>query len=461
MKELMKKLIGDKHFYKYVFALVIPIMIQQGITSFVSLLDNIMVGALGTEAISAVSISNQILLIFYLAIFGGVGAISIFSAQFYGKGDMEGMRFSFRAKILFSLIISGIALALLLTFSPNFIALFLQGESNGGDLALTAEYAVNYIRIILIGFIPFTISQAYASTLRETGQTFVPMLASVLAILVNLVFNWLLIYGNLGFPKWGVLGAAAATSLSRYIEVVILVVYTHARKKKYPFMKGLYRSLKVPLPLLKRIAVTGLPLLANEVLWAFGMTAQTQSFSTRGLDVVAATNISATTWNIFMIFMIAMGNAVQIIVGQHLGRGEIKKAREIDTKLIFLTLVMNLGLGAILIACSGAIPMLYNVPDSVRSLAASLHVISGFILPIESLVHVIYFTIRSGGRTLITFLFDSVYTWVVPVQLAFCLCHFTVIPIITVYLIVQLAAVLKMIIGLLMLRSDFWARKIV
>ncbi len=459
--ERMRKLIGDRQFYKMVFALVIPIMIQQGITSFVNLLDNIMVGALGTEAISAVSISNQILLIFQLAIFGGLGAISIYGAQFYGTKDMDGMRYAFRTKFIFCLLISALAAVILLLFSPTFISLFLRGDSNGGDLALTAQYAAGYITIILVGFVPFTFSQAYAGTLRETGETFMPMVASVAAILVNLVFNWLLIYGNLGFPKWGVYGAAVATSMSRFVELVILIIYTHRNLTRFTFMQGVYRSLKVPADLLKRIVITGWPLLLNEIMWSMSMTVMSQSYSTKGLDVVAATNIASTTWNIFMIFMIAMGSAVQIIVGQHLGMGEIEKAREIDSKLIFLTFVMNVVLGIILLACSGLIPLLYNVPESVRSLATQLHIISGLILPVEALVHVIYFTIRSGGRTMITFLFDSVYMWVVPVQLAYCLCHFTTLPIIPVYAIVQFSSIIKVIIGLLMLRSDFWAKKIV
>ncbi len=461
MSTLRNKLIGDKTFYRTVFALIIPIMIQQGITSFVNLLDNIMVGALGTEAISAVSISNQIILIFQLAIFGGLGAISIFSAQFYGKKDMEGMRFSFRAKFLFCVIVSATAAFVLLLFSPYFISLFLQGESNGGDLTLTANSAVTYLTIILIGFIPFTFSQAYESTLRETGETLMPMVASVIAILMNLVFNWLLIYGNLGFPKWGVAGAAVATSMSRFAELAITILYTHTHTARFPFMVRAYRSMYIPGNLLKRIIITGFPLMLNEILWSLGMTAMSQSYSTRGLDVVAATNISVTTWNIFMIFMIAMGSAVQIIVGQHLGRGEIQKAREIDTKLIFLDLILNIALGVLLICCAGMIPKLYNVPEHVRNLAMQMHVINGIVLPIESMVHVVYFTIRSGGRTVITFLFDSVYTWCVPVQLAFCLCHFTQMDIVLVFAIVQLSAVIKMVIGLLMLRSDFWARKIV
>ena len=457
----MSKFIGDRKFYKYVFTLVIPIMIQQGITSFVNLLDNIMVGALGIESISAVSISNQILFIFQLAIFGGLSGISIFSAQFYGKGDMDGMRHTFRAKIIFCVFTCAITIVTLLLAGNFFISLFLTGDAGDGDAALTAAEAFGYMEIVLIGFIPFTVSQGYSSTLRETGETFMPMVASVSAILTNLCFNWLLIYGNLGFPKWGVYGAAVATTISRFLETAILVIYTHRHTGKYVFIKGVYRSFYIPGDLVKRMVVTGIPLLINEILWSFGMTAINQSYSVRGLDVIAAVNIATTVWNIFMIFMIAMGDAVHIIVGQHLGMGETEKARDIDNKLLFMNLIMNLVLGAVLIAVSGLIPRLYNVDEGVRALAATLIFINGFILPIDSTVHVIYFTVRSGGKTLITFLFDSVYTWAVPVQLAFCLSRFTAMDIVPLYAIVQFSEIIKMIIGLIMLKSDFWAKKIV
>lgn len=457
----MRKYIGDREFYKYVFALVVPIMIQQGITSFVNMLDNIMVGVLGQEAISSVSIANQILFICQLAIWGGLSAVSIYSAQFYGNNDMEGMRYAFRSKLIFSTAISVITIVLLLTCGDVFVGLFLQGESNGGDIALTAAYASQYTKVILFGFVPFAFSQAYAGSLRETGQTFVPMTASVAAILTNLVFNWLLIYGHLGFPKWGVFGAAVATSMSRYVELVILVVYSHRNSEKYRYIKGALRSLYVPGELARKIIKTGIPLFLNEFLWSFGMTAISQSYSTMGFDVVSATTIAFTAWDLAMIFMIAMGSAVQIIVGQQLGMGNIEKARDTDAKLLFLNLWLNIAVGALFIAVSKYIPLLFNVSESIRAMTRSMLVINGLVLPIEAMVHVIYFSVRAGGKTLATFLFDSVYTWLVPVPLAFCLCRFTGLDIITVFAIVQFSAAVKMVIGLAMLKSGFWAKKIV
>ena len=458
---MLKKFIGDKRFYRMVLTLVVPIVIQQGITNLVNLLDNVMVGGLGTESISAVAIVNQILMVFNMSIFGGLSGASIFGAQFFGKGDQDGMRHTFRVKLYFGVLTTLLAVALLVVRGEGFIDLFLRGESDGGDVALTLAEGMRYLKVMLWGLIPFMVVQVYAGTLRETGETVAPMVGSVIAIVLNLVLNYLLIFGHLGCPRMGVTGAAVATVISRYVEMVYILAHTHAHPEKYPFIQRLFSSLYVPGTLVKKIVVTGLPLLLNEVLWSLGMTFINQSYSTRGLSAVAAINITATAWNLFCVIMFAMGNAVAILVGQRLGAGDKEGARDVDRKLIFLTVAAHVVMGLLLIACSGLIPLLYNVEPGVRQLTQRLLMVAGASLPIHAFIHVTYFTIRSGGKTVITFLFDCVYTWVVPVTLAYCLCHLTSLPIVGVYFCVQFIDIIKVVIGALMLRSDFWANNVV
>ena len=458
---MLKKFIGDKRFYRMVLTLVVPIVIQQGITNLVNLLDNVMVGGLGTESISAVAIVNQILMVFNMTIFGGLSSASIFGAQFFGKGDQDGMRHTFRVKLYFGVLTTLLAVALLVVRGEGFIDLFLRGESDGGDVALTLAEGMRDLKVMLWGLIPFMVVQVYAGTLRETGETVAPMVGSVIAIVLNLVLNYLLIFGHLGCPRMGVTGAAVATVISRYVEMVYILAHTHAHPEKYPFIQRLFSSLYVPGALVKKIVVTGLPLLLNEVLWSLGMTFINQSYSTRGLSAVAAINITATAWNLFCVIMFAMGNAVAILVGQRLGAGDKEGARDVDRKLIFLTVAAHVVMGLLLIACSGLIPLLYNVEPGVRQLTQRLLMVAGASLPIHAFIHVTYFTIRSGGKTVITFLFDCVYTWVVPVTLAYCLCHLTSLPIVGVYFCVQFIDIIKVVIGALMLRSDFWANNVV
>ena len=198
---MLKKFIGDKRFYRMVLTLVVPIVIQQGITNLVNLLDNVMVGGLGTESISAVAIVNQILMVFNMTIFGGLSGASIFGAQFFGKGDQDGMRHTFRVKLYFGVLTTLLAVALLVVRGEGFIDLFLRGESDGGDVALTLAEGMRYLQVMLWGLIPFMVVQVYAGTLRETGETVAPMVGSVIAIVLNLVLNYLLIFGHLGCPR--------------------------------------------------------------------------------------------------------------------------------------------------------------------------------------------------------------------------------------------------------------------
>ncbi len=458
---MFRRLIGTRGFYRSVLRLLLPIVIQQFISSFVSLLDNVMVGSLGTEAISAASIANTVLNVHMLAVFGGLSGISIFGAQFFGKGDMEGMRSTFRLKIIFSFVITLLAILIYRFLGEGFIRSFLQGESNGGDMELALRGGVDYMTIMLWGLIPFTLVQTYAGTLRETGETLAPMVAGICAILTNLFLNWVLIFGHLGAPVMGIRGAAVATVISRYVELAVVLVYAHRNTDKYPFLRGAYRSMHVPLKMARRVIPTAAPLLINEILWSLGMTFISQLYSSRGLNAVAALNITGTAWNLFCVIMFAMGSAVSIMVGQRLGAGNLEEARDVDRKLIFLTEVIHVIIGGAMVLAAPYVPLLYNVGDEVRDLTRQMLIIAGLSLPLHSFAHVTYFTIRSGGKTMITFLFDAVYTWCITVLLAFCLTRFTDLNIIQIYFCVQFIDVIKLVIGLLMLRSDFWAQNVV
>ena len=325
---LASKLIGDKKFYKMILLIAVPIMIQNGITNFVSLLDNIMIGRIGTEQMSGAAIVNQLIFVYNLCIFGGVSGAGIFTAQYFGQKDQEGVRNTFRYKLWMALILTVATIIIFLVGGDRLIELYLHGEGARENAAATLLYGKQYLWIMLVGLPPFMMVQVYASTLRECGETVVPMKAGITAVLINLLFNYILIYGKFGAPVLGVRGAAIATVLSRYVEAVIVISWTHRHKEKNPYIEGLYRTLKVPAYMTKKILIKGTPLLFNEALWAAGMAMLTQCYSVRGLNVVAGLNISNTINNVFNIVFIALGDSVAIVVGQLLGAGEMKKARE-------------------------------------------------------------------------------------------------------------------------------------
>lgn len=453
---------GDRSFYKKLLALLIPLTLQQAITNFVNLLDNLMVGNLGTASIGAVAVDNQLIFILNLAIFGMLSGASIFGAQFFGKGDRDGLKNTFRFKFVFTLALTLLFILILILFSDKLILLFLESDANAPeDIALTLSLAKDYLLIMLIGLVPFAIVQIYSGTLKDCGVTVPPMIASSIAVAVNVVLNYILIFGKLGLPAMGVAGAATATVISRFTEMFYIIIYTHRRIDSFPFLRGVYKSFKIPADFTKKVFITGAPLLANEVLWAMGNTFINLNYSTRGIDVIAASQINQTVWQLFCVVMFAMGAAVSILLGQKLGTGDSEGAKADSVKLITFTLLLHIGIGLLIVAMSPIIPLLYNVSDDVRTLVSYLMIIAGASLPIHAFIHVSYFTIRSGGKTLITFLFDSVYTWCVPVVISFFLCRYTALTVPMIYFIVQFSDIIKFSIAIPMLKSGFWANCVV
>jgi Na+-driven multidrug efflux pump len=260
----------------------------------------------------------------------------------------------------------------------------------------------------------------------------------------------------------GVEGAALATVISRYVELVIVAGWTHRNSSRNLFIIGVFRSFRIPVTLLGGIIRKSMPLLINEFLWASGMATINQCYSTLGLDVVAAQNISSTLYNLASVVFLSMGNAVGIIIGQMLGAGRPEaEVRDTDRKLIATSVVSCLVFAMLMASLSGLFPQIYNTTDSVRHLATWLICISAMMMPFNAYTNAAYFTLRSGGQTLVTFLFDSCFVWTVCVPLAFCLSRFTNLGILPIYAICQGTDLLKCAIGAYMIKKGAWIQTLV
>ena len=458
----MSKLIGDRKFYKKALTVAVPIMIQNGITNFVSLLDNLMIGRVGTEPMSGVAIVNQLLFVIYLGIFGALAGPGIYGAQFYGKGDHEGVRNTFRYKIYITGFVVLLGIAVLFRFGDPLMKLYLHEE--GGTLQsvdAVLRYGREYLAVMLIGLIPFGIEEVYAGTLRECGETRVPMVAGLTAVFVNLCLNYILIFGKFGAPELGVTGAAVATVISRVVQAAIVILWTHRNTVRMKFAEGLYKTMLIPKRLFGKITVKGLPLMVNELLWSAGMAFLNQCYSQRGLDAVAGLNISSTVTNLFNVVFIAMGSAIAIMVGQLLGAGKLEEARDTDTKLITFSVMSCLVLGGLLYLLAPLFPELYKTEESVKTLAKGFMQVGAVCMPIYAFMHATYFTLRTGGKTFVTFCFDSVFLMVVSIPFAYVLSKYTDIPVLMLYLAVQATDLIKCIIGFILVKKGVWLQNLV
>jgi putative MATE family efflux protein len=445
-----------------VIAIALPIMIQNAITQFVGLLDNIMVGNVGTDQMTGVAIANQVIFIFNLAVFGAVTGAGIFGAQFYGKGDHEGVRFAFRFKIIASVIITLAAIGAFVGFGDEIIMSYLKGEGNVENIEAALAYGKEYLLIMLLGFLPYAIMSCYAGTLRESKETLLPMKAGVIAVLTNLCLNAVLIFGLFGLPAMGSAGAAWATVISRFVEFFIVVIWTHKNHEKHPFIKGAFRSLYIPFRTALDILKKAFPLIVNESLWALGVALLNQCYSTRGYDVVAAVNISNTIANLFCVSFMSLGTAVGIIVGQQLGAGESEKAVDSARKMMAFSVATSIVFGALLAISAPFFPLLYKTEASIRALSTLMIFMRVGHMPIYAIAHSCYFTIRAGGRTFITVLFDSVYAIGIVYPIALVLATFTNISILPLYFITQYVEIGKAAFGIILVSNRrVWVRNLV
>lgn len=448
--------------YKKTFLIAVPVMIQNLITNFVAMIDNIMVGQVGTEQMSGVAITNQLLFVFSITVFGAISGAGIFTAQFFGNNDDEGVRNTMRFKLITITLLTLIGIIVFLLFGDRLIAMYLHDADNGLNLEETLGYAKQYLMIMLIGLFPFALEQAYSGTLRECGIAVPSMIAGIAAVVTNTTLNYFLIFGIGIFPELGVAGAAIATVISRFVHAGIVLLWTHIKGRNLGFISGLYRCLGVPYNLTRRIITKGLiPLMSNEFLWSCGVAALAQCYSMRGLDVVAGLNISNTVVNLFNVLYIAFGSGVSVVIGQILGANELSLAKKSAPRLIALSGIICAVVGAVMAALSGVFPLIYNTSDAVRLLASRFILISAVLMPIHAMLHCTYFILRSGGKTFITFMFDSGFSWLVSVPTAYCLAHFTNLDIITVYLICQSVEAIKCIVGFTLIKKNVWLSNIV
>lgn len=458
---MIKQFLGTREFYKRIIALTLPIMIQNLITNFVNMLDNVMIGKVGTTEMVGVAISNQLIFVFNLCLFGAINGAGIFGAQFYGNKDHQGVRHTFRFKLIISALLTAVGCAIFFFGGKMLIGAYLGGEGDLKDAEASLGFGYSYLLIMMIGFLPYALTQCFSSTLREIEKPMLPMVAGIMAVAVNLILNYILIFGNFGAPKMGVNGAAVATVVSRFSELLTVAVWTLVYRKKIPFIIGAFKSLYVPKPLIKQIILKGMPLMLNETMWSAGMAMLNQCYSVRGLDVVAANNIMQTFWNVFSVGFLSLGVAIGIIIGQMLGAGETQNAKDSAKKLIAFSVAVSIVMAFAFAICSKFIPMVYNTTQSVRSLATLLMLIMSAAMPLEAFANACYFIIRSGGKVVVTFLFDSVFIWCISVPAAFILSRYTGVNILVLLAAIQSLNAIKCLIGFVFVKKGSWIRKLV
>jgi putative MATE family efflux protein len=448
---MLKQFIGDKSFYKTLFSVAVPIVLQQLITTSVQLVDNVMVGKLGEEAIGSVSAVNQLYFVVILITFGALGGAGIFTAQYYGSKDFDKLKQTFRFKLLTGLMLATLSFILFSLFQRPLVMLFSSNET-------TIKGAIDYLNIIKWSAFPWILSVAMSNTFREVGVTKPLLYISIVAIFTNAILNFILIFGYLGFPRLGVVGAAYATLIARFVEFFLTFFLVKSRGEV--FNTKLFDLFKINKKLLVSIIIMALPLTLNEALWSSGQTVFVHAYARRGDSAFAATTITGTISQLVFVTFGGIATAVAVMVGNTLGKNDLEKAKDNAKKLIAFAVMFAVGTGFLLFILSFFIVDIYDVTEATKNIARFNIRVNALFIPVYSFNVAIYFTLRSGGDTKSTFMMDAMYMWILPVPVALLLSYFTKLPVTLMYLFVQMLDIPKMMFGLSRYKKGRWVKNL-
>lgn len=437
----------DTLFLKKFFKVALPVMLSAFVTFLVSFLDNIMVGTVSNTTVSGVYAANQVTYLYNLAIFGVLEGAGIFIQQFNGTNNKDKIKDCFKFKIFVTLIFLLIIIPLTFLLGPSLIRFYSQKDANSSNII---KEGVNYLNLIIISYIPFSIGYMFSTTLRELGETKYAMYASIVAVVTNTLLNALFIFG---FKK-GAMGAAIATIIARTLEMLFLIFI--CKLKKYEFSKNILKDLKLNRELSKKILSKSYLLFINEIGFAVGNILQTLAFSQRD-SVLSAISILTTISNIITILIQGLSTGIGVIVGQDLGQGDFKKAWVDNKKLNFLGFYMALVTGLILVLLSQVLPNLFKEVDiNQKSISSKLIIIYGSLLFANCLSITFYYTLKAGGKTFETLLLDTGFMLIVYVPVSWVLAVFTDFNILYIYLIVRSLDILKMLLGFYLVMKKNW-----
>lgn len=395
----------DKSFYKTLVTLAIPIALQNAVTFAVGLADNVMIGTLGDSAISGVYVGSQLQTLLQMFIGGIEGAILILAAQYWGKRDTKSIRRIAAIGVRFALLIGLVITATVFLLPSQIVSLFTSDAS-------VIESGTVYVRVVSLSYIFFCISQVMVATMRAVETAKIGLYVSFVTLIVNVICNYILIFGKLGFPALGVTGAAVATLFSRIIEAAVMVVYVRCidKKLKLRFADLLKRGGELTRDFLRY----GLPIMGGQVVWSVNMLGQTMILGRYDAGVIAAVSIANMLHNMMYIAMNGLSSAVGIITGKTVGSGRMDKIREYSrtTQVIFLGLGILSGIAVHFLR--DPFIGLYGASDAAVAYAREfINVISVTIIGTCYQAACLFGLVKSGGDISFVFRNDTIFVFLV------------------------------------------------
>ncbi len=405
--------IHKKTFYKTMLTIGAPIALQHLIGSSLNLVDTLMIGRLGENAIAAVGIANRLFFLFILFIYGAYSGCGVFAAQYWGKKDKKNIH-----RILGIMLVFGVAFSFLFTMAailfPRQILILFSRD------VVVLDLSVQYLRIVAISYIMTAITFAYSFSCRSVHKTTLPMVVSAIALSTNTILNYILIYGKYGMPALGVEGAAIATTIARALEMVLLIMFIY-KDKAHPLVGPIREYFDIHKDMVVNVVKTAMPVFVNEATWALGNVVYFIAFGFLGTEAVAVVQICYTVSDFFQALFMGLGSACGVMIGNAVGQEENDKAMSYSVEFIKLTIVFSIIIAGLLYLSRPLIILLYSNLAIITQnmLMATLAVIAFYQIPKMYTFTMIVGILRGGGDTKFCMYLDLLSVWLIGVPLGF------------------------------------------
>lgn len=443
----------DPEYFSRLIRIALPIILQNAVAAGLNMIGVIMIGQLGEESVAGAGLAGQIQFLLVFLLFGTSSGSAVFTAQFWGIGDVTSIRKVQGISLTIGLLGAVVFTIAGLVFPRQLLAIYSTDPQ-------VIEIGSQYLRILAPNFLFLAVSYTYASVLRSTGEVKIPMLTSMVTLSLNTVLSYGLIFGRLGFPQMGVSGAALAVTISRAVDCGLLITIAYLRRT--PAAASLREMFGYDLPFVKRVLVRALPVTFNEMLWSLGITTYNAVYAHIGTEAIAAVNITVTVEQLAFVIFIGITDATAILVGNQIGAGQEQKAFDYAWKSLRLSIGIGVVIGLLVLAGSTGILSLYKVSDIVSEYARRILLVFSLTLWIRvANMNIIVGILRAGGDTRVGFLIDVIGLWAVGVPLAFVGAFIFHLPVYWVYLMIITEEAVKMGVGLLRFFTGKWITNLV
>jgi len=449
----MKLITRDKAFISKTIVITIPIVLQGLLNNSLNFVDTLMIGRLGQSSLAAVGLANKVFFVFTLLVFGINSGAGILTAQYWGKREITNIRKVLGLSIILSLAASLIFVIPSILCPDIVMSIFTSGKN-------TITIGATYLAIVAISY-PFTaLTNAYVSLLRGVNQVKAPVVISTLAIIVNVILNYLLIYGKGGFPELGVAGAAIATLIARIVECTSLLIIVYW--KKGPAAAKWKELFDLNKAFLQKFFVTVSPVIANEFMWGLGVTMYSLVYGRMGDPAIVAITITQIGEQLMQVVFMSLSFATAVILGNEMGAGHLKDAERHAESLIFLQFMLTIVVAIFCFFARGPIIAMFGVTEEVAGYINLCFLVFIFYMPFKMFNTInIVGILRSGGDTKASLFLDCTGVWVIGIPMAFLGGMVLHLPIYMVYAMVMVEEIYKFVLGFIRYRQKKWLRNIV